>query len=136
MRDLKAFGARRKKMTARTGNKFHAKKVEVDGIKFDSQKEAARWQELKLLERAGEICELERQVRFLLIPKRKKTSSDECENPVYYVADFSYWNCRHGIKTSRAVEDVKGLRKGAAYQIFVIKRKLMLERYGIEVKEI
>lgn len=72
----------------------------------------------------------------MLIPKRKKASSDEYENPVYYIADFSYWNCRCGIKTSQVVEDVKGLRKGAAYQVFVIKRKLMLERHGIEVKEI
>ncbi|MDE5581824.1 MAG: DUF1064 domain-containing protein [Treponemataceae bacterium] len=123
-------------MIVRTGNKFHAKKIEIDGIKFDSQKEAARWQELKLLEKAGEICELERQPRFLLIPKHRKVSGGGYENPVYYIADFSYWNCCHGIKTTQTVEDVKGLRKGTAYQVFVIKRKLMLERYGIEVKEI
>lgn len=75
-------------MTARTGNKFHAKKVGVDGIKFDSQKEAARWQELKLLERAGEICELERQVRFLLIPKRKKASSENAR--ILYITSRTF----------------------------------------------
>ena len=65
-------------------NKYHAKKVTVDGIEFDSRREANRFAELKLMERAGMITDLKRQEEFELIPKCGK------ERPAKYHADFSY----------------------------------------------
>ncbi len=111
-------------------SKYKAKKTVVDGIEFDSAKEAKRYRELSLLERSGEIEGLLRQVTYELIPLQKKPSG-KSERAVKYVADFVY--LRNG---QRVVEDVKGFRKSTAYAVFAIKRKLMLQRYGIEVVEI
>ena len=96
------------------------KTITSDGIKHDSQKEANRWCELKLLERAGKISGLQRQVKFELIPKQ------DCERAVVYVADFMY------IEDNKlVVEDVKGKRT----KEYIIKRKLMLWVHGISIKE-
>ena len=89
-----------------------------------SGKERARAAELHLLERAGRIQGLSEQVRFEVLPKQ------EGEKAVVYIADFTYWKDGEFI-----VEDVKGYKKGSSYENFVIKRKLMLYRYGIKVKE-
>lgn len=91
-----------------------------DGIKHDSRKEANRWCELKLLQRAGEISDLKRQVKFELIPKQ------EGERACTYVADFVY--IENGKKV---VEDVKGKRT----EVYKIKRKLMLWVHGIRIRE-
>ena len=69
-------------------NKYNARKVTVDGEVFDSQKEANRWRELKLMEKAGEIYDLKRQVAFCLIMAQKGGIRDE--KAVSYVADFVY----------------------------------------------
>ena len=108
-------------------NKYNARKVTIDGIAFDSKKEAHRYAELKMLLRGGEIRDLRLQVEYELIPKQVG------ERACNYIADFVYQDVRTG-KT--VVEDVKGYKKGAAYNIFAIKRKLMLWRYGIKVQEI
>jgi len=122
-------------------NKYKNTKTIVDGIEFDSRKEAARYKELKLLEAAGEISNLERQVKFVLIPtqrepdfvgvrggiKKGKVIEKECS----YLADFVYIQDGEVI-----VEDVKGYKNGAAYNIFKIKRKLMLYLLGIRIQEI
>lgn len=113
-------------------NKYGNTKTTLDGVEFDSKKEARRWSELRLLERAGKISDLQRQVRYELIPSQKKPSGGT-ERPIYYIADFTY------IKDGNTVvEDVKGYRdpKSAGYAKFVIKRKLMLKFYGIEIKEV
>lgn len=89
-----------------------------------SAKERRRAAELRLMERAGRIHGLSEQVRFELLPKQ------DGERAVTYIADFTYWQDEKFI-----VEDVKGYRGGSAYDLFVIKRKLMLYRYGIKVKE-
>lgn len=89
-----------------------------------SAKERARAAELRLLERAGKIQNLSEQVHFELIP------AQEGERAVFYIADFTYWENGKFI-----VEDVKGYRKGSAYALFVIKRKLMLYRYGHKIRE-
>ena len=68
----------------RFGAKYGNTKVEVDGMPFDSKREAARWRELRMLERAGEISDLRRQVRYELVPKLPG------ERPVDYIADFVY----------------------------------------------
>ena len=91
-----------------------------DGIKHDSIKEANRWCELKLLERAGKIRLLQRQVKFNLIPKQ------EGEREVCYIADFVYQE-----DGKLVVEDVKGKRT----KEYIIKRKLMLWIHGIKIKE-
>ena len=108
-------------------NKYHNRKVTVDGITFDSVKEASRWQELKLLEKAGESVGLNRQQRIELIPKTKLYKA------VTYISDFVYFDKSTG-KT--VYEDVKGMKKGSAYELFKIKQKIMYWRYGIEVKEV
>lgn len=121
-------------MTSRS--KYHSKKIEVDGMTFDSRKEHRRWCELCQLERVGKITELQRQVKYILIPtqyepstigkngavKRGKMIERECS----YIADFVYIE-----KGNLVVEDVKGF-KTADYKI---KRKLMLHIHGIRIKE-
>ena len=115
-------------------SKYGNKKVTVDGIEFDSIKEANRYAELNLLRRAGVIQDLQLQKKFLLIPKQiidGKVAERECS----YIADFVYTDVKSG-KT--IVEDVKGYRdpSSAAYAKFVIKRKLMLWKYDIRIKEV
>lgn len=123
-------------------------KVMVDGITFDSKREAYRYCELKMLERAGVIRCLELQKVFELIPAQYEESGEvykrgakkgqpkpgKCiEQSVTYKADFYY------IESGKeVVEDVKGCRDPAssAYARYVIKRKLMLYIYGIRIKEI
>lgn len=106
-------------------NKYGNKKTYIDGLKFDSRKEAARWMDLKMLENAGKIHGLQRQVKYELIPAHRKHDG-KLERAVNYVADFVYE--QYGMTV---VEDSKGLRT----KEYVIKRKLMLDRYGIEIKE-
>ena len=93
-------------------NKYKSKKTVVNGIVFDSRREARRFQELLLLEKAGAVQEIQRQVKFVLIPaqrepniigkrggiKKGKTIEQECS----YIADFVYWRDGHLV-----VEDTK-----------------------------
>lgn len=118
-------------------SKYGAKKMQAclaDGTQhtFDSVKEFDRYQELVLMERAGQISDLRLQVPFELIPKQKLTSG-KTERACSYVADFVYE--KNGEKV---VEDVKGYRDpaSAAYAKFTIKRKLMLFIHHIEVQEV
>ena len=124
-----------------------------DGILHASQREANRWAELCLLQRAGKIRDLDRQVRFELIPayfeevytgefyqrgarKGEPKMKRVCvEESVVYIADFVYIDCNTG---EQVVEDSKGFRdpKSATYAKFVIKRKLMLYLKGIRIKEV
>ena len=123
-------------------NKYHAQKIVADGQKFDSKAEFHRWQELKLLVESGAIFNLQRQVEYILIPEQRepavgKKKGKLIERKCSYVADFVYTLIdEDGLFYRTVVEDVKGCRKGAAYDLFVIKRKLMLERYGIKVREV
>lgn len=102
-----------------TRSKYNNVKTTVDRITFDSKKEAARYQELKLMERAGIISELELQPEYELSVNNKPV----CK----YRADFAY--IRDGV---RIVEDVKGLKT----DVYRIKNKLMKAIYNIEIKEI
>ena len=108
--------------------KYHSRKVTVDGITFDSVREARRYRELSLLQRAGEISDLRTQVKYTLIPAQKKPSGGT-ERAVTYTADFVYTDNRTGRET---VEDAKGMKT----QQYIIRRKLMLYIYGIEVIEV
>lgn len=110
-------------------SKYNSKKTVVDGQKFDSKKEARRYQELLLLEKAGEIKNLSRQVKFVLIPSQRDENGKVVERECSYKADFTYEE-EGGIKT--VVEDVKGYRT----KEYIIKRKLMLYQFGIRIREV
>lgn len=116
-----------------TGNKpgrskYNAKKTEVDGIIFDSKKEAKRYTELKILEQTGEITGLQRQVPYELIPEQRDESGKVLEQACRYKADFVY-RTKDG---KEVVEDAKG----APTEVYKIKRKLMLEKFGIRISEV
>lgn len=98
--------------------KYGNKKTVVDGITFDSKKESQRYCELKLLEKAGEITELELQPKFLLQPPFKKNG--ETHRAITYTADFTYWSQGEWV-----VEDVKGMET----EVFKLKRKLFEAKY-------
>lgn len=106
------------------GSKYRARKTVVDGIQFDSAKEAKRYTKLRDMEMAGEIQELRLQVPFEILP------SFECDGVKYrgmkYIADFVYY--RNGV---RVVEDVKGA-KTPEYRM---KKKLMAYMNHINIKE-
>ncbi len=121
-------------------NKYNNKKTVVDGIVFDSRREARRYQELLLMQRAGIIKNLQRQVRYVLIPaqyesyerygkngQRLKDGRKVLEYECSYVADFVYEEYGKTV-----VEDAKGFKT----KDFIIKRKLMLWVHGIRVREV
>ena len=115
--------------------KYNNRNTQLDGITFDSRKEAARYRELSLLQRAGRISDLRMQVRFELLPAqygdsdqvylkgpRKGQPKRRCiEKSVVYVADFVYTENGRSV-----VEDAKGMRT----KDYVIKRKLFRWRFG------
>lgn len=131
--------------------KYHSKKVVKDGVTFDSIKEYKRFCELSSLEREGKITNLQRQVKFVLIPaqyepdiigkrggrKKGKLIERECS----YIADFVYekriyrpdaFEEVYSTRLKTVVEDVKGVRT----KDYIIKRKLMLHIHGIRIKEV
>jgi hypothetical protein len=107
-------------------NKYKSRKVKVGDLTFDSRKEATRWCELVLLQKAGQITNLKRQVKYELIPVQK-ISGKVVERACSYVADFVY---EENGKT--VVEDTKGFKT----KDYIIKRKLMLWVYGIRITEV
>lgn len=124
-------------------SKYHAKKTMCYGIMFDSKKEAKRYRELLLMERAGVISNLELQKVYELIPSQYETSAEVytkgknkgqpkrgelLERAVTYKADFVYIDA----DGYTVVEDTKGMRT----KEHIIKRKLMLFNYGIRIKEV
>ena len=110
-------------------SKYHAKKVVVDGITFDSEREARRYGELMALRLAGEIRDLELQKSFELLPVQRDSAGRVVERAVRYKADFYYYDNR---RRCYVVEDTKGVRTDD----YIIKRKLMLYVHGIRIKEI
>ena len=112
-------------------SKYKNRKVETPDGTFDSVKEFSRWQELKLLQRAGEIHDLQRQVPFVLIPTQKDEHGKVVERELKYIADFVYL-ANDGTGWRRVVEDVKGLKT----EVYRIKKKLMLYRNGIRIQEV
>lgn len=106
--------------------KYGNRKVIRDGIEFDSIKECQRYCELKLMQRAGVISDLQMQVPFELIPSQR-IDGKVVERAVNYIADFVYQ--QNGLKV---VEDTKGMRT----KDYIIKRKLMLHIHGIRIVEV
>lgn len=103
-------------------SKYNNKKV----AGFDSLKEMKRYNELILLQRAGKISGLDRQVRFDLLPSQYDDSGHCVFRGIYYKADFVYWKDGNFI-----VEDCKGFRT----KEYVIKKKLMYYFHHIKIKE-
>lgn len=109
-------------------NKYNAKKISLNGQTFDSQHEFERWCELSLLQRGKAISELQRQVKFELIPAQYEDGK-LVERAVSYIADFTYFDKAQG-KT--IVEDAKGMKT----KEYILKRKLMLYIHGIRIREV
>ena len=117
-------------------NKYNNRK----GGGFDSQKEMDRYHELLLMERAGIIHGLKRQVPFQLTPTVRKPDvigprggrkpGKVILNKSEYIADFTYYQGEDFI-----VEDVKGYRDGAAYREFMLKKKMLYHLRGILIHE-
>lgn len=107
-------------------SKYHARKTVIDGIKFDSKREAHRYAELKLLEHAGEIRDLVLQPEFVLQEGFKKNG--KVHRAIKYIADFQY------IENGKTVvEDCKGVKT----EVYRIKKKLFEKRYeNLEIREI
>lgn len=101
-------------------SKYRAIKTKVDGISFDSKKEARRYKELKILEKADEIKSLELQPRFLLQEKFKYNG--KTIRKIEYIADFRYID----EKGNTIVEDVKGMKT----EVYKIKKKIFLKKHG------
>lgn len=108
-------------------SKYRSKKITRDGQTFDSVKEYKRFCELSLLENAGAITDLQRQVKFTLIPSQRYDGK-VVERPCTYVADFVYTE-KDG---TRVVEDTKGFRT----KDYILKRKMMLYLCGIRIREV
>lgn len=131
--------------------KLNNRSIVVDGVEFQSIKEGNRYKELKLLESAGKISDLELQKKYPLLPPQyeviytgeyykagdkkgqPKTKKICLERAVDYIADFVYEE-----NGQTVVEDVKGYRdtSSAPYAKFVLKRKMMLYFHGIRIKEV
>lgn len=109
----------------RSRSKYGNKPVVIDGIRFDSMKEANRWCELKLMEKGGIISDLQRQVKFELQPAF--THKGKRIQAIKYIADFTYTDNETGEKI---IEDTKGVRT----REYILKQKMMLFR-GYEIKE-
>lgn len=119
-------------------SKYRSRKVNRYGMTFDSMKELKRYEALLELEKAGEIRNLQRQVKFVLIPaqyeekwypKLKAVGKGRClERKCSYIADFVYKDSL-GLTV---VEDTKGFKT----KDYIIKRKLMLWVHGIRIREV
>ena len=124
-------------MKFKRGNKYRNVKLSVDGEVFDSLKEFRRWRELKILEKAGEISELRRQVPFELLPVQREPDKigprggrkpgRVIEREAVYIADFVYKDA----DGREVIEDCKGMRT----KDYILKRKLLLFRFGIRIME-
>jgi len=106
-------------------NKYHNRRIEADGHKFDSAAECNRYYQLKLLERSGEIRNLQVHPVYLLQERFKYAG--KWERAITYEADFAY------VQDDRVVvEDVKGVRT----PVYLLKRKLFLKQFGYDFIEI
>ncbi len=117
--------------------KYHNRKITRDGVTFDSRKEYRRYEELLLLQQAGEISNLRRQVKFVLIPTQREPNQigprggvrkgKLLEHECSYIADFVYTE-----NGKTVVEDTKGMKT----KDYIIKRKLMLYVHNIRIREV
>lgn len=125
---MEYWSLKKYKIYEKKENKYRNKKIIVDGIKFDSKLEARRWQELDLLQKAGKIKDLRRQIKFELQPKYKKNG--KTIQSINYIADFVYYDLN---KKKFIIEDTKGYRT----EIYKLKKKIFEYVYPeLEIKEV
>ena len=127
-------------------SKYGSHKVVYDGITFDSRREMRRYQELKLMEKNGDILDLKLQQKFVLIPAQREPDRKGprggvikgrlLEHECTYIADFTY---REPLpffddveQLPLVVEDAKGMKT----EVYKIKKKLMLYVHGIRIQEV
>lgn len=125
-------------------HKLNSSKCVINGLKFDSKAEAYRYQQLEDLVKSGEISDLQRQVKFCLIPAQRepdiigpkggKKPGKLIERSIEYVADFIYKDKNGKVH----IEDVKGFREpgSATYKVFIMKRKMLRYFYGLTIDEL
>lgn len=127
----------------RRSGKYNAKKVVVQGIRFDSENESKRWLYLQDCQRRGLISELKRQVKFILLPDEYTDVPVQLKTKVridrkrifigvYYIADFVYW---HVGKGCHVVEDVKG-SPDMVPSDYILKEKMMHSLKGIDIRRV
>ena len=119
--------------------KYKNRKVNIDGVQFDSMKEYWRFAELKKMQAEGKIIDLQRQVKYILLPAQREPDTigkrggvkkgKLLEREVAYYADFVYRLADTG---TLIVEDTKGMRTTE----YIIKRKMMLYFHKIRIKEL
>lgn len=122
-----------------TRSKYRNNKITLGGETYDSMKEYYRYLDLVLMQQAGEIKELRRQVKYILIPAQREPDTigsrggrkkgKLIEREVAYIADFVYIDVSSG---ETVVEDTKGMRTTD----YIIKRKMMLYFHHIKIKEV
>ena len=117
-------------------SKYGNRKVVMDGIKFDSEREAARFGELKVLRAMGKIRNLRLQANFTLV-EGYTTIEGERIKPMVYRADFTYERATEPdiagvVHWLPEVEDAKGMHT----QTYELKKKLMQDKYGITIREV
>jgi len=114
-------------------SKYRAKKTVIDGITFDSKKEATRYWQLKQLEKAGRVTDLELQPRFEIDVRRLDDPLGDTYHIGFYKADFKYKETESHPPYNKVevIEDAKGMRT----PIYKLKKRLVEALYGIEVKE-
>ena len=121
----------------RYGSKYGNRKITIDNITFDSTGEGLRYKELKLLEKTGQITDLQLQKKFIIVPEIREPDTvgsrgrvkkgKLIQSAAYYVADFVYYD-----KNGRlVVEDFKGFKT----DLYKLKKKLMKYIYNIDIKE-
>jgi len=128
-----------------TRSKYGAKRVTVDGFNFDSKREAARYRELDLRQRAGDIRRLRLQPHYtLFVPVLHQlalrdvnavAATTERRAVCEYVADFEYEESDRGyggVSWALVIEDAKGVRT----DIYKLKRRMFESQYDIQIKEI
>ena len=122
-----------------TRSKYRNNKITLGGETYDSMKEYYRYLDLVLMQQAGEIKELRRQVKYVLIPAQREPDTigsrggrkkgKLLEREVAYIADFVYIDTKTG---ETVVEDTKGMKTTE----YIIKRKMMLYFHHIKIKEV
>ena len=121
----------------RYGSKYGNQKITIDNITFDSTGEGLRYKELKLLEKTGQITDLQLQKKFIIVPEIREPDTvgprdgvkkgKLIQSAAYYIADFVYYD-KNG---ELIVEDFKGFKT----DLYKLKKKLMKYIYDIDIKE-
>lgn len=124
---IKNMPQKEKPIVGKPRSKYGNQKTEVNGVKYDSKKEAKRAEQLELQQRLGIISDLERQKKYVLQPSFKFLGKTIRE--ISYVADFVYKE-----NGELVVEDVKS--PASRTPVYLLKKKMMMYVHGIEIREV